>query len=140
MLISCDDGHIRCLLSWRLTNLYRNQEGKRFWRRMKGSGLRKLGWHWTRKGWKRLPKHLQQVKKVPRPTKRKTRKTVRISSAKPREKPPIFGEARKLAVECGRVDSALNPGPEAARPAPRQMRRAWSGKYDDLTILAKGEP
>jgi hypothetical protein len=97
-----------------------------------GDGLKKLGWHWTRKGWKRTPKHLLAVKKVPLPTKRKTRKKAGITTAAPREKPPTFAEARKLAAGQGRADSAPTPAPEAAQPAQRQTRRAWSGKYDDL--------
>jgi len=32
---------------------------------MSQGGLKKLGWYWTRKGWKRSPKHLLAVKKVP---------------------------------------------------------------------------
>ena len=104
---------------------------------MNNSGLKKLGWHWTRKGWKRSPKHLLAVKKVPLPTKRKTRKKVRITTAPPTEKPHTFAEARKLAVGQGRADSAPTPAPEAEKPATRQTRRAWSGKYEDLTKLPK---
>ncbi len=106
---------------------------------MNGGGLRKLGWHWTRKGWKRSPKHLLAVKKVPLPTKRKTRKKVRITTAPPTEKPLTFAEARKLAVGQGRADSAPIPAPEAEKPATRQTRRAWSGKYADLTKPTKAD-
>ncbi len=95
---------------------------------MTGGGLKKLGWHWTRKGWKRSPKHLLAVKKVPLPTKRKTRKKVRLAAAPKRTKPPI-PEAPQLAVEQGR---AVTPAPEAAKPAPPPPRRAWGGKYADL--------
>src|SRR5271163_2158847 len=98
-----------------------------------GIGFQKTGWHWTRKGWKRSPKHLLAVKKVPLPTKRKTRKKAGINPATPREKPPTFAEARKLAVEKGMVDSAPIAPPSLTKPAPRQLRKAWSGKYDDLT-------
>ncbi len=106
---------------------------------MTGGGLRKLGWHWTLKGWKRSPKHLLAVKKVPLPTKRKTRKKVRITAAAPTEKPLTFAEARKLAVGQGRADSAPTPAPEAEKPATRQTQRAWSGKYDDLTRPTKAD-
>ncbi len=99
---------------------------------MTGGGLRKLGWHWTRKGWKRSPKHLLAVKKVPLPTKRKTRKKVRITPA-PKRTPPPRPEAPQLAVEQGRADSAPTPAPEAEKPAMRPPRKAWSGKYADLT-------
>ena len=107
---------------------------------MTQSGLRKLGWHWTRKGWKRSPKHLLAVKKVPSPTKRKTRKKARIDPAMPKEKPPTFAEARKLLAEQGRAVSAPTPAPEAGKPATRPMRQAWSGKYDALTRPATREP
>ena len=106
---------------------------------MSQGGLCKLGWHWTRKGWKRSPKHLLAVKKVPLPTKRKTRKKVRITPAAPTEKPPTFAEARKLAVGQGRADSAPTPTPEAEKPATRQTRQAWSGKYDDLARPTKAD-
>jgi len=98
-----------------------------------GIGFQKTGWHWTRKGWKRSPKHLLAVKKVPLPTKRKTRKKAGINPATPREKPPTFAEARKLLAEQVSADSAPTPLPETAPPATRPMRQAWSGKYDALT-------
>jgi hypothetical protein len=41
-----------------------------------------------------------------------------------------------LAAEQGRALSAPTPPPEAAKPAPRPMRKAWHGKYDDLTKTA----
>jgi hypothetical protein len=107
---------------------------------MTASGFQKTGWHWTRKGWKRTPKRLQQVKKVPLPTKRKTRKKAGITKATPREKPPTFAAARKLAAGQGRADSAPNPTPEAAKPATPPPRRVWSGKYADLTKPTNGEP
>src|SRR5271165_4605610 len=75
---------------------------------MNGGGLCKLGWHWTRKGWKRSPKHLLAVKKVPLPTKRKTRKKVRIAAAPKRTQTPA-PEAPQLAAEQGRADSAPTP-------------------------------
>ena len=97
-------------------------------------GFNKTGWHWTRKGWKRSPKHCLSVKKVPSSTKCKTRKKVRITPAA-----PSFAKARELAAEQGRAVSAPIPAPpafagagsaeKAAQPLPR---RAWSGKYADL--------
>src|SRR5271170_6790788 len=104
---------------------------------MTAGGFNKTGWHSTRQGWQRSPKHLLAVKKVPLPTKRKTRKKARIDPATPREKPPTFAEARKLALEQGRADSAPDPLPETAPPATRPMRQAWSGKYDALTKTAQ---
>ena len=105
---------------------------------MASSGLRKLGWHWTPKGWKRTPKHLLAVKKVRLPSKRKTRKKAAITPATPTEKPPTFAQARKLAVEQGRADSAPVPAPEAEKPATRPPRKTWSGKYDDLAKPTEG--
>jgi hypothetical protein len=101
------------------------------------SDLSKLSWHWTGKGWKRNPKHLLAVKKVPLPTGRKTRKKARIDPATPKEKPPTFAEARKLLAEQGRAVSAPDPLPDAAPPATRPMRQAWSGKYDGLAKTPK---
>ena len=100
---------------------------------MTPGGFNKTDWHLTRQGWKRIPKHLLAVKKVPLPAKRKTRKKARIDPATPKEKPPTFAEARKLALEQGRADSAPTPLPETAPPATCPMRQAWSGKYDALT-------
>src|SRR5271157_603839 len=88
---------------------------------MTASGFQKTGWHWTRKGWKRSPKHLLAVKKVPLPTKRKTRKKVRITTAPPTEKPPTFAEARKLAIGQGRADSAP-PQRRRLKSQPRAKR------------------
>jgi hypothetical protein len=106
---------------------------------MTASGIRKLGWHWTRKGWKRTPKH--GTAKAPRkPTQAQERAVARRLNdpprvkrkAAPKEKPPTFAEARKKAAEQGKADSAPTPAPEAAKPATRQMRQAWSGKYAGL--------
>jgi hypothetical protein len=98
---------------------------------MTASGFQNTGWHWTRKGWKRTPKHLLAVKKVPLPTKRKTRKKTGITTAAPREKPPTFAEARKLAAEPGESGFRTYPsaGGREASAAPiaegmeRQIRR-----------------
>ncbi len=97
---------------------------------MSSGGLRKLGWHWTtRQGWKRSPKRAATVKKA---KKRRPFKKVPIKAAD-REQLPTFAEARKLAAEQGRAVSAPTPPtPEAAKPAPRQQRRPWLGKYADL--------
>ena len=99
---------------------------------MTGSGLRKLGWHWTWKGWKRTPKRLLAVKKVPLPTKRKTRKKTGITPAVPREKLPTFAEARKLAAEQWRADSAPTPAPEAGKPQ-RPAKRGGRGAVNTTT-------
>ncbi len=97
---------------------------------MTSGGFRKLGWHWTtRHGWKRSRKRAATVKKA---AKRRPFKKVPFQPAD-REKLPTFAEARKLAAEQGRADSAPTPLPETAPPATRPIRRAWSGKYDALT-------
>ncbi len=41
---------------------------------MKGGSYRKVGWVWTKTGWKRVPKRSQAVKKIPVPTKRRARR------------------------------------------------------------------
>lgn len=96
---------------------------------MTAGGFRKAGWHWTRKGWKRTPKRLQTVKKA---TKRRPFKKATITPAEG-EKLPTFAAARKLAAEQGRADSAPTPAADPAKPATPPPRKAWSGKYDDLT-------
>ena len=82
---------------------------------MTNGEFRKVGWTWTAMGWKRIPRRLQQVKKVPLPPTRKVRKKQGVAGASLREKPPTFAEARNLAVEKGRGDSAPTPAPEIAR-------------------------
>jgi len=93
------------------------------------NGFRKLGWHWTRQGWKRTPQHWRAIKKVAAPPKRRRRKIKRVAPA-PKELPPTFAKTRQLAVEQGRAVSAPTLAPEAAKRA----RRAWSGKYDALSM------
>ena len=99
---------------------------------MTASGFQKTGWHWTRKGWKRTPKRLQIVKKIAATTKRRPLKKVPITPAKA-EKLPTFAKARKLAVEQGRAESALTLAADPAKPAQPSPRKAWSGKYSDLS-------
>jgi hypothetical protein len=105
---------------------------------MTGGALKKVGWTWTRQGWKRIPRRLRTVKLVPVPKKRKTRKLRRIVSVKPMSEQPEAVEAQNLTVEQGRADSALPPAPKSGQPAARQPRRAWSGKYADLTPTERG--
>ncbi len=100
---------------------------------MTGGALKKVGWVWTRQGWKRIPRRLQQVKKVPLPKKRKTRKLRRISPAAPRPEKPSTDKAPNLAAEQGRADSAPTLAPQDRPAAPRKPRQAWGGKYADLT-------
>ena len=107
---------------------------------MKAGDFNKAGWHWTRKGWKRTPKRLQTVKKVAAPKKRRPFKKVAILPAE-RDQLPTFAEARKLAAEQGRADSAPNlPAPDAKKRTTRPPRMAWSGKYSDLTPPTGDEP
>jgi hypothetical protein len=106
---------------------------------MKAGAFNKTGWHWTRKGWKRTPKHLQGVKKIAKPTKRRPFKKIPVQPAE-RDQLPTFAEARKLAAEKGRAESAPTPAPEADKPASAPPRRAWGGKYSDLTPPTDDEP
>ena len=99
---------------------------------MKYRAARKVGWIWTRAGWKRVPLRLRRVKKVPMPGKHRTRKLFVVKPAEPKARKPKPVEAPNLAVERGRTVSA----PTAPKPeilAVRQIRRVWGGKYDELT-------
>jgi hypothetical protein len=100
---------------------------------MTGGASRKVGWTWTRQGWKRIPRRLRTVKLVPVPKKRKTRKLRRIVSVELKPEQPETTEAQNLTVEQGRADSAPTPAPKPGQPAPRKPRQAWGGKYADLS-------
>jgi hypothetical protein len=90
---------------------------------------RKVGWTWTVKhGWKRIPRSLRRVKKVPLPSKHRTRKKLMVSPAEP--KAAKSAKAPKIAMEQGRADSAPIPALKAGKS--RQPRKAWGGKYADL--------
>ena len=107
---------------------------------MRVGGFRRRGWVWTREGWKKTPRPLRQAKAVSKPTRRKRRRIRRISRAAPKAATPLEAEASQVLKERGRADSARTPAPKAATPARRSPRRAWSGKYDDLTKPTKEEP
>jgi hypothetical protein len=51
-------------------------------------------------------------------------------------------EAPKLTAEQGRADSVTTLAPKVEKPATRQPRKAWGGKYDALTPPEpkKGKP
>lgn len=90
---------------------------------MTADDMRKAGWTWTRKGWKRRPRRLQSVKARPMPTKnKKPRKIRRVHEIDKATAKPVF-----LTVEQGRADSAP-PSPEATTPAPREY-----AQLNDLT-------
>ena len=92
-------------------------------------GFRKVGWTWTRQGWKRVPRRMLAVELVPMPKKRKTRKLRRISPASPKPETPIRAAPPKTAVGHGRADSAPTLAPKPETPVLRQMRMA----YDELS-------
>jgi hypothetical protein len=93
---------------------------------------RKVGWTWTVKhGWKRIPRSLRRVKKVPLPSKHRTRKKLMVSPAEPKAtKTP---KAPKIAAGQGRAVSAPILAPKAEKSAPPKPRKAWGGKYADLS-------
>jgi hypothetical protein len=66
------------------------------------TGIRKAGWHWTVKhGWKRIPRSLRRVKKVPMPPKHRTRKKMMVmAEAEPRAKKPKRGKPQGSAKSC----------------------------------------
>jgi len=100
---------------------------------MKYRAARKVGWIWTRAGWKRVPLRLRRVKKVPMPSKHRTRKLFILKPATPKaQKAKPVLKAPNLAIEQGMAVSAPIQAPKAGQPAVRQPRRAWGGKYDDL--------
>jgi hypothetical protein len=107
---------------------------------MTESGLKKAGWTWTKKGWKKIPRRLARVKLAPPPRKNRLKKIRRVSPTATKRAKPIPAEAPQTAKEQGRADSAPTPGPEAAKPAQPQRRRTWGGKYDDLAKPSKREP
>jgi hypothetical protein len=108
---------------------------------MKYRAAHKVGWIWTRAGWKRVPLRLRRVKKVPMPTKHRTRKLLMVMKpAEPKAKKPRLrqgsggqAETPEMAVGQGRAVSAPTQPPKDENLAQRQIRRAWSGKYDELT-------
>jgi len=103
---------------------------------MTSGALRKVGWTWTRQGWKRIPRRLQTVKLVPVPRKkRKAPKLRRINLASPKPETPIIVEAEKTATSALEAVSAPTLAPKLEKPIPRQPRTAWGGKYAALTPL-----
>ena len=68
----------------------------------------KVGWTWTRAGWKRITLHMPGAE---------GEKATRV-------------EAPKIAAGQGEAQSAPKVAPKAEKLAPRQMRAVWSGKYD----------
>jgi hypothetical protein len=99
---------------------------------MTGGALKKVGWTWTRQGWKRIPRRLRQVKKVPLSTKRKTRKLLRLVSVEQKLEKPATAAAPNLTAEQGRADSATTLAPKVEQPTSRKPRKAWGGKCADL--------
>ena len=100
---------------------------------MKYRAARKVGWIWTRAGWKRVPFRLRRVKKVPMPSKHRTRKLFIVKPAEPKAKKAAPVEAPKIAAEQGRSVFAPHVAPKPENFAVRQIRRVWGGKYDELT-------
>jgi hypothetical protein len=99
---------------------------------MKYRAARKVGWIWTRAGWKRVPLRCRRVKKVPMPSKHRTRKLFMVKPAEPKGKKIKPVEAPQMAAGQGSADSAPTLALKAENLAMRQIRRAWSGKYAAL--------
>ena len=99
---------------------------------MKYRAARKVGWIWTRAGWKRVPLRLRRVKKVPMPSKHRTRKLFIVKPATPKAGKPKPAEAQNLAVAQGRAVSAPTLAAKTGQPTTRKARQTWGGKYDAL--------
>lgn len=69
-------------------------------------GFNKVGWIWTRVGWKRVPLRCRRVKKVPMPSKHRTRKLLIVKPAEPKAKKTKPVGTPQIAVEQGRAVSA----------------------------------
>jgi hypothetical protein len=99
-------------------------------------GFRKVagGFKRTRTAVIRLPDRLQPVSIREAPLSHQlAAKVTSLKRKKARHQPETrLGVDRKAKEQGGKV-SAPTPAPEAATPAQRQMRKAWSGKYADLT-------
>jgi hypothetical protein len=97
---------------------------------MKYRAARKVGWIWTRAGWKRVPLRLRRMKKVPMPSKHRTRKLMMVM--KPAElkakKTRPASEAPQMAAEQGRAVSAPAHYPPQARKARSASRPAGLGR------------
>jgi hypothetical protein len=94
------------------------------------------GWVWTSQGFAKKPRRLRPAKSASKPIKRRKRRSRRISPAVPKPQRPVDAQAPQVAQEHGGAASV----PPLATPTPRSPRKAWSGKYDDLGKLSKGEP
>lgn len=102
---------------------------------MKVGGTDKRRWVWTRKGFKRKPQHLAPLELVSTATKTEQphRKKRRRSLPKPADNSPTYAEGRQMAAERRKLDSARVAAKKVETLTTGQNRKAWSGKYDDLT-------
>jgi site-specific recombinase XerD len=73
----------------------------------------RFDWHWTARGWKRIPHRLSTVKKNAKPPKRKHRKRQRSAAAATVDKVLTFYQARKPSL-------ARAPGRPLTRTAMHQ--------------------
>ena len=96
-------------------------ESGNFWQRCAMTG--KMNWHWTAKGWKRIPHRLTTAKKPP---KRKSRKRGRGAAATVDEV-LTFYQARKLAAAKLAADAFL-------ASVTKDAGRRRLGHYDDLCV------
>lgn len=95
---------------------------------MTGGAFGKVGWSWTRQGWKRTPRRLQGVKAVPVPAKRKTRKLRGIGPADPRGERPEAAEAQNSTVEQVEAISAPTAWANAEKLTTGKPRVTWGIK------------
>jgi hypothetical protein len=81
---------------------------------MKYRAARKVGWIWTRAGWKRVPLRIRRVMKVPMPSKHRTHKLIMVMK-------PAEPKAKKTRLRQGSGGQA-KPASEAPEMAAGQGR------------------
>jgi hypothetical protein len=99
-------------------------ESGNFWQRCPMTG--KINWHWTAKGWKRIPHRLPSVKTIAMLPKRKSRKRGRVAAATVDEV-LTFYQARKLAAAKLAADAFV-------ASIPKDTGRRRLGHYADLCV------
>jgi hypothetical protein len=103
---------------------------------MKYRAARKVGWIWTRTGWKRVPLRARRVKKSEQAPDAQA-VNCETGGAESQKDPSSPRLRRAGQTRLGSPTNRRGAGEGSFRkpetPVLRQIRRAWSGKYDELT-------